>query len=192
MMLASPRRHVPDAWTHLAATHDGLFVDGSAGRACRAAPTTTSTGRCASPRYNISWELTVMDVVNASLRQRMILANCEHAKVGDQNCDPECSHPLTGYDGGDCQPPSGHHPSSSSGHAANCDWDTMANDVCDPECDTAENAFDNGDCCEQISGKVTRTCFDPESPNRVTPGVTPPPHGFRTTVIGSDCESSSS
>ncbi|XP_024053611.1 pappalysin-1 isoform X2 [Terrapene carolina triunguis] len=54
-------------------------------------------------RYNITWELEVLDVRNSSLRRRLILANCDISKIGDENCDPECNHTLTGYDGGDCR-----------------------------------------------------------------------------------------
>ncbi|XP_042715627.2 pappalysin-1 isoform X2 [Chrysemys picta bellii] len=54
-------------------------------------------------RYNITWELEVLDVRNSSLRCRLILANCDISKIGDENCDPECNHTLTGYDGGDCR-----------------------------------------------------------------------------------------
>lgn len=105
--------------------------------------------------YNISWELEVLDVKNSSLRQRLVLANCEISKIGDENCDPECNHTLTGYDGGDCR------------HVRHASFNKKKqNGVCDMDCNYERYNFDGGDCCNPQITEVTRTCFDPDSPHR--------------------------
>ncbi|KAB0373594.1 hypothetical protein FD755_015253, partial [Muntiacus reevesi] len=86
--------------------------------------------------YNISWELEVLEVSNSSLRRRLILANCDISKIGDENCDPECNHTLTGHDGGDCR----HlrHPALAK---------KQENGVCDMDCNYERFNFDGGECC---------------------------------------------
>ncbi|MBN3318689.1 PAPP2 protein, partial [Atractosteus spatula] len=104
--------------------------------------------------YNISWELTVHNVRNSSLRQRIILSNCETTKIGNRHCDPECDHPLTGHDGGDCL------------HLGPCyNW-KKRDGVCNMECNSMRYDFDDGDCCDPEITDIMKTCFDPESLNR--------------------------
>ncbi|XP_039591587.1 pappalysin-2 isoform X2 [Polypterus senegalus] len=102
-------------------------------------------------RYNITWELTVHQVFNSSLRQRIILSNCEKSKIGNDHCDTECDHPLTGYDGGDCRYHNRCYP-----------WKRQ-DGICNMECNNILNEFDDGDCCDPEVTDVTKTCFDPES-----------------------------
>ncbi|XP_061460291.1 pappalysin-1 [Rhineura floridana] len=105
--------------------------------------------------YNITWELEVLEVKNSSLRHRLILANCEISKIGDESCDPECNHTLTGYDGGDCR-----HVRHSSFNKK------KQNGMCDMDCNYERYNFDGGDCCNPEITDVTKTCFDPDSPYR--------------------------
>ncbi|NWW05014.1 PAPP1 protein, partial [Oreocharis arfaki] len=106
-------------------------------------------------RYNITWELEVLDVKNSSLRHRLILANCDISKIGDENCDPECNHTLTGYDGGDCR------------HVRHMLFNKKKqNGVCDMDCNYERYNFDGGECCNPEITEVTKTCFDPYSPYR--------------------------
>ncbi|XP_054854549.1 pappalysin-1 [Eublepharis macularius] len=105
--------------------------------------------------YNITWELEVLEVKNSSLRHRLILANCEISKIGDENCDPECNHTLTGYDGGDCRIV--RHSSFNK---------KKQNGLCDMDCNYERYNFDGGDCCNPDITDVTKTCFDPDSPHR--------------------------
>ncbi|XP_015263086.1 PREDICTED: pappalysin-1 [Gekko japonicus] len=105
--------------------------------------------------YNITWELEVLEIKNSSLRHRLILANCEISKIGNDNCDPECNHTLTGYDGGDCRIV--RHSSFNK---------KKQNGVCDMDCNYERYNFDGGDCCNTEITDVTKTCFDPDSPHR--------------------------
>ncbi|XP_074859422.1 pappalysin-2 [Carettochelys insculpta] len=105
-------------------------------------------------RYNISWQLSLHEVYNSSLRHRAVLVNCEPSKVGNDHCDPECEHPLTGYDGGDCQ------------LQGRCYSWKRRDGVCHPECNNVLDDFDDGDCCDPQVADVRRTCFDPDSPHR--------------------------
>ncbi|XP_043941906.1 pappalysin-2 [Protopterus annectens] len=105
-------------------------------------------------RYNISWELTVHEVHNSSLRRHIILVNCEKNKIGNGRCEPECDHALTGYDGGDCRKPVG------------CYTCRHKNRVCNMECNNMKCDFDEGDCCDPKYTDVRKTCFDPDSPYR--------------------------
>lgn len=106
-------------------------------------------------RYNITWELEVLEVKNSTLRHRLILANCDISKIGDESCDPECNHALTGHDGGDCR------------HVRHSSFSKKKqNGVCDMDCNYERYNFDGGDCCNPEITDVTKTCFDPESPNR--------------------------
>ncbi|XP_053137769.1 pappalysin-1 [Hemicordylus capensis] len=105
--------------------------------------------------YNITWELEVLEVTNSSLRHRLILANCEISKIGDERCDLECNHTLTGYDGGDCW----HMRASSTSKK-------KQNGVCDMDCNYERFSFDGGDCCNPEITDVTKTCFEPDSPHR--------------------------
>ncbi|XP_069890510.1 pappalysin-2 isoform X1 [Dipodomys merriami] len=106
-------------------------------------------------RYNISWQLSVHRVHNSTLRHRVVLVNCEPSKIGNDHCDPECEHPLTGYDGGDCR------------LQGRCYSWNRRDSVCHPECNNILNDFDGGDCCNPRVTDVRKTCFDPESPLRV-------------------------
>nr|XP_046226088.1 pappalysin-1-like isoform X1 [Oncorhynchus gorbuscha] len=105
--------------------------------------------------YNITWELSVHNVTNSSLRHRLVLANCDISKVGDEACDPECNHTLTGFDAGDCKR-----------HRSRCPEYKQGNGVCDPECNWDNFFYDNGDCCNPNVTDVTKTCFNRSSPHR--------------------------
>ncbi|XP_072548838.1 pregnancy-associated plasma protein A, pappalysin 1a [Salminus brasiliensis] len=101
--------------------------------------------------YNITWELTVHNVSNSSLRCRLVLANCDISKVGDEDCDPECNHTLTGFDAGYCKP------------RTHCPNHKQKNGVCDPECNWDNYEYDNNDCCNPNITDVTKTCINPAS-----------------------------
>nr|XP_035973072.1 pappalysin-2 isoform X1 [Halichoerus grypus] len=105
-------------------------------------------------RYNISWQLSVHQVHNSTLRHRVVLVNCEPSKIGNDHCDPECEHPLTGYDGGDCRL-----------HGRCYSWNRR-DGLCHVECNNMLNDFDDGDCCDPEVTDVHKTCFDPDSPKR--------------------------
>uniref|UniRef100_A0A8C6TTY6 Pappalysin 2 n=1 Tax=Neogobius melanostomus TaxID=47308 RepID=A0A8C6TTY6_9GOBI len=105
-------------------------------------------------RYNITLELVVHTVRNSSLRERFILSNCRIEKIGNRQCDPECDHPRTGHDGGDCL---------RLGPCYN--WKRQ-DGICNMECNSIYYDYDDGDCCEPGVTDVLKTCFDPESPDR--------------------------
>eukprot|EP00061_Rhincodon_typus_P017367 g46037.t1 len=105
-------------------------------------------------RYNITWELSVTEVLNTTLRNRVILVNCEKSKIGNDHCDPECDHPLTGYDGGDCR------------FLGRCYVWKRRDGFCNMECNNILDDFDDGDCCDPTITDVRKTCFDPDSPER--------------------------
>ncbi|XP_059793074.1 pappalysin-2 isoform X5 [Balaenoptera ricei] len=105
-------------------------------------------------RYNISWQLNVHRVHNSTLRHRVVLVNCEPSKIGNDHCDPECEHPLTGYDGGDCR------------LQGRCYSWNRRDGICHVECNNMLNDFDDGDCCDPEGADVHKTCFDPDSPRR--------------------------
>ncbi|KAM6948741.1 LOW QUALITY PROTEIN: pappalysin-2 [Aplochiton taeniatus] len=104
--------------------------------------------------YNITPELSTHRVRNSSLRHRFILANCPASKIGNRQCDPECDHPRTGHDGGDCL---GLGPCYS--------WQRQ-DGVCHPECNGVLYDYDDGDCCDPEVTDVLKTCFDPVSLDR--------------------------
>ncbi|KAM6989526.1 LOW QUALITY PROTEIN: pappalysin-2 [Tautogolabrus adspersus] len=104
--------------------------------------------------YNISLDLSVHTMKNSSLRQRFILSNCRIGKIGNRQCDPECDHPRTGHDGGDCL---------RLGPCYN--WKRQ-DGVCNMECNSIHYDYDDGDCCDPEVTDVLKTCFDPESPDR--------------------------
>ncbi|XP_076828238.1 pappalysin-2 [Brachyhypopomus gauderio] len=104
--------------------------------------------------YNLTLELSVLDVRNSSLQQRFVLSSCPLGRVGNRHCEPECDHPLTGHDGGDCA------------RLGPC-YDWMRGDgTCDDVCNGIRYDYDDGDCCDPDVTDVTKTCFDPESPAR--------------------------
>ncbi|KAB0342757.1 hypothetical protein FD754_019683 [Muntiacus muntjak] len=105
-------------------------------------------------RYNISWQLSIHHVHNSTLRHRVVLVNCEPSKIGNDHCDPECEHPLTGYDGGDCR------------LQGRCYSWNRRDGLCHVECNNMLNDFDDGDCCDPDTAEVHKTCFDPDSPRR--------------------------
>ncbi|KAF7222859.1 pappalysin 2 [Nothobranchius furzeri] len=104
--------------------------------------------------YNITLDLSVLNVKNSSLQRRFILSNCRIGKIGNRQCDPECDHPRTGHDGGDCL---------RIGHCYN--WKRQ-DGVCNEECNSIYYDYDDGDCCDPDVTDVLKTCFDPESPER--------------------------
>ncbi|KAG5271962.1 hypothetical protein AALO_G00160070 [Alosa alosa] len=111
--------------------------------------------------YNITWELSVLNVTNSSLRHRLVLANCDISKVGDEECDLECNHTLTGFDAGDCRP-----------QRSDCPQQKLGDGKCDAECNRDSSTgllqyfYDGGDCCNPNVTDVTKTCFNPASPHR--------------------------
>ncbi|XP_006887773.1 PREDICTED: pappalysin-2 [Elephantulus edwardii] len=105
-------------------------------------------------RYNISWQLSVRRVHNSTLRHRIVLVSCEPSKIGNDHCDPECEHPLTGYDGGDCR------------LQGICYSWNRRDGICHASCNNMMNDFDDGDCCDPEVANVRKTCFDPDSPKR--------------------------
>ncbi|XP_069793627.1 pappalysin-2 isoform X3 [Narcine bancroftii] len=105
-------------------------------------------------RYNITWDLTVTEVLNSTIRNRIILVNCEVSNIGNDRCDPECDHPLTGYDGGDCR------------FLGRCYVWKRRDGMCNMECNNILDDFDDGDCCDPTITDVQKTCFDPDSPER--------------------------
>ncbi|KAG8555398.1 hypothetical protein GDO81_017692 [Engystomops pustulosus] len=105
--------------------------------------------------HGIHWQLNVVEMHNSSLRNRVVLPGCEPGRVGNEQCDPECKHPLTGYDGGDC------------GFFRPCSSSKKGDGVCHLECNTARDYYDDGDCCpSKESGNSTKTCFDPDARGR--------------------------
>ncbi|XP_044157218.1 pappalysin-2 [Bufo gargarizans] len=105
--------------------------------------------------HGIHWQLNVVEIRNSSLRNRVVLPGCEPRRVGNDHCDSECKHPLTGYDGGDC------------GFFRPCSSSKKGDGVCHLECNTARDDYDDGDCCpSKESGNSTKTCFDPDSRGR--------------------------
>ncbi|XP_072854305.2 pappalysin-2 isoform X1 [Pogona vitticeps] len=104
--------------------------------------------------YNITWQLNVYNIYSSLLRYRVVLMNCEPGKIGNEFCNPECKHPLTGYDGGDCRRVGRCYP-----------WERR-DGVCNMECNNMLHNFDDGDCCNPEVTNVRKTCFDPDSPQR--------------------------
>lgn len=105
--------------------------------------------------HGIHWQLNLVEIHNSSLRNRVVLPGCEPGRVGNYQCDPECKHPLTGYDGGDC------------GFFRPCSFSKKGDGVCHLECNTARDDYDDGDCCpKKESGNSTKTCFDPDARGR--------------------------
>ncbi|XP_018430591.1 PREDICTED: pappalysin-2 [Nanorana parkeri] len=105
--------------------------------------------------YSIRWQLNIMEVHNSSLRNRVVLPGCEPGKVGNDQCDPECKHLLTGNDGGDCE------------FFRPCNSRKKGDGVCHFECNTARDDYDDGDCClTKDHGNTSKTCFDPDAPGR--------------------------
>lgn len=104
--------------------------------------------------YNITFDLSVHNERNTSLRQKFILSNCQIEKIGNRQCDPECDHPRTGHDGGDCL------------RQGPCYAWKRQDGVCNMECNSIQYDYDDGDCCDTEVTDVVKTCFDPESPDR--------------------------
>lgn len=104
--------------------------------------------------YNISFDLSVHEERNTKLRQQFILSNCQIQKIGNRRCDPECDHPRTGHDGGDCL------------RQGPCYAWKRQDGACDAECNSIQYDYDDGDCCDPEVTDVVKTCFDPESPDR--------------------------
>ncbi|MEE6495991.1 hypothetical protein FKM82_002197 [Ascaphus truei] len=105
--------------------------------------------------HGIQWQLSVLEVRNSSLRNRAVLPGCEPGRVGNEHCDLECRHPLTGYDGGDCGP------------TRPCNPRKRGDGICNPECNTARDDYDDGDCCpSQGAGRSAKNCFDPDAKGR--------------------------
>nr|XP_006817135.1 PREDICTED: pappalysin-1-like [Saccoglossus kowalevskii] len=108
-------------------------------------------------KYNISWELTIVNVTNTALRRRAITYGCDISNVGNGVCDDECRHERTGNDGGDCDEES---------LKGKCEASKQSNGKCDSDCNNAYHNWDGGDCCLGNPGEATQ-CYDPRSSNRV-------------------------
>ncbi|KAM4722913.1 pappalysin-2 [Rhinophrynus dorsalis] len=105
--------------------------------------------------HGIHWQLNVHEIHNSTLRNRAVLPGCEPGRVGNEQCDPECRHPLTGYDGGDC------------GMYRPCNPRKRGDGICHAECNTARDDYDDGDCCPtQEAGRISKSCFDPDAQGR--------------------------
>ncbi|XP_077309317.1 pappalysin-2 [Lithobates pipiens] len=105
--------------------------------------------------HGIHWQLNIVEIHNSSLRNRVVLPGCEPGKVGNDQCDPECKHLLTGYDGGDC------------GFFRPCSSRKKGDGICHLECNTARDDYDDGDCClTKGPGNTSKTCFDPDAQGR--------------------------
>ncbi|ELU14075.1 hypothetical protein CAPTEDRAFT_125907, partial [Capitella teleta] len=102
--------------------------------------------------YNITWLLEVTNVNSSFIRTKTILAGCPVALLGNGVCDPECDHPVTHSDAGDC-----------GGIRAECQWLDVENGICDPQCNNQMNDWDGGDCCFGPSDNVSEPCLDPAS-----------------------------
>ncbi|VDK23392.1 unnamed protein product [Anisakis simplex] len=50
-----------------------------------------------------SWERELLEIKNTSLRRKTIVFGCRSSLIGNNRCDIECRHPITGDDGGDCK-----------------------------------------------------------------------------------------
>lgn len=44
------------------------------------------------------------EINNTLLRRKKIIFGCRSSSIGNNHCDAECRHPITGDDGGDCKP----------------------------------------------------------------------------------------
>eukprot|EP00062_Callorhinchus_milii_P017363 gi/632969685/ref/XP_007901215.1/ PREDICTED: pappalysin-2-like [Callorhinchus milii] len=106
-------------------------------------------------KYNITWQLSITEVLNTTIRNRVILVNCEKSKIGNDNCESECDHPLTGYDGGDCR------------FQGRCYVWKRGDGICNMECNNVLDDFDDGDCCDPSVTDVRKACFDPDSPESI-------------------------
>ncbi|XP_070533029.1 pappalysin-1-like [Ptychodera flava] len=107
-------------------------------------------------RHNITWDLTVVSVLNSSLQSRTILFDCTADTIGDGRCDDQCKHGQTGNDGGDCDT-----------KKTTCQKAQMGNGHCDDECNRYYHGWDGGDCCRPGPfGSSSSRCFDPMSPYR--------------------------
>lgn len=105
--------------------------------------------------YNIEFIPDILDVMNSSIRQRIIMFDCKPHMIGDGHCDPECGHSSTGNDAGDCDLA-----------RTECFLKLLGNDRCDAECNKAYYGYDNGDCC--LPGPTThQQCIDPNHPLRL-------------------------
>lgn len=105
--------------------------------------------------YNISWNLEIVNVNNSNIRRKIILVGCALLAIGNGQCDPECQHPVTGNDGGDC-----------SFDLPECYWEFIGDGQCDIQCNNQYNRWDGGDCCSGQHVNGSTTCIDPHSDNR--------------------------
>ncbi|XP_071111670.1 pappalysin-1-like [Haliotis cracherodii] len=109
--------------------------------------------------YNITFDLSIENIRNSSLRKHLIMIACDPMNVGDGNCQAECQHPRTGYDGGDCD-----------SVKVKCNPSKKGNGKCDFECNKAYHDWDSNDCC--LPGPDTHyTCFNHTSPWRGFLGI---------------------
>ena len=104
--------------------------------------------------YNITWILQQHNIRNTTLRQKVVLINCNPENIGDNVCNLGCSNSRTGNDGGDCE-----HINTQ------CNRSLIGNGICNGECNKVFFNWDGGDCC--LPGPDRHmSCFDPASPER--------------------------
>lgn len=116
-------------------------------------------------KHNITWQLSIHEIRNTSLKEKTILVTCNPSKIGDGICHDHCNLKATGYDGGDCD----RHERNNCKEGFNCpkcDRSMLNNGKCNPECNNLYRKWDGGDCCNKDFGKTSKTCLDPKSPNR--------------------------
>jgi len=102
-------------------------------------------------QYNIFMELSIENIRNSSLADKVIMFDCLPYKIGDGFCDQECAHSTTGNDAGDCDYVT-----------SECSRDLLENGYCNQECNKAYHNYDNGDCCLNTKD----SCIDPKHPGR--------------------------
>ncbi|CDW52559.1 Laminin G 3 and Notch and Sushi and Peptidase M43 domain containing protein [Trichuris trichiura] len=108
-------------------------------------------------KYNISWQLTVVEMSVGRLRLKKVVFGCDSSKIGNKQCDIECLHPITGSDNGDC---------GNAAILSKCLPRMLHNGRCDQECNYPDFSWDHGDCCNETLTDVTVSCIDPNSPYR--------------------------
>lgn len=96
--------------------------------------------------YGIFMDLSIVNIRNTSLVDKVIMFDCLAYKIGNGICDQECAHSTTGNDAGDCD-----HVTSE------CSRDLLGNGICNQECNKAYHNYDDGDCCIN----TVNTCIDP-------------------------------
>ncbi|CAM1300175.1 Uncharacterised protein g2630 [Pycnogonum litorale] len=99
--------------------------------------------------YNVSWELSVHEIRNSSVRHKYLMLSCLVRDIEMGHCDPQCTV------GRICI------------HERSCDEvKDIGNGICDAECNYMLHKWDGGDCCNPNVTDIRKTCYDPNSPQR--------------------------